>query len=176
MADVQTLLSSHGSRFLPTVVLSLLDFEPIVFDLPRKGPPAPNGGGWGRGRGVGGGGAGSGSGSGSNTMGEKAYRGGQEAHQRDYCLDGGNHDDDDSHRDGEHGARTGVSRDDDRRYPTSFPFSKGKSCVFTADPTNLSRALRRRGSLTLMVASKLTQNQVGAGGGNKRGGGVCKLN
>lgn len=166
VADVQT-LSSHSSRFLPTVVLSLLDFEPIVFDLSRKIPPTPNGGGWERGRGVsGGGGAGGGSGSGSNTVGEKACRGGQEAQQRDYFLSGDNHSDDDSHRDGEHGARTGVSRGDDRSYPTSFSFNKGKSCVFTADPANLSRALCRRGSLTLMVASKLTQNQV-------RGEGVC---
>lgn len=182
LADVQT-LSSH-SRFPPVLVLSLLDFEPIVFDLSRISLPTSNtGGGFGPERGVCGGGGGGGDGgdvsggddvdSGSGTVAKQAYRGREKVKQRDRGFGGDSHegddggdddahvdDDNDSRRvDGEHKAKIGAARDD-RSHPTSFSFNKGKSCVFTADPTALSRALRRPGSLTLMVASKLTRKQV----------------
>lgn len=183
LADVQT-LPSH-SRFIPVVVLSLLDFEPIVFNLSRSLPALNSGVGLRPGRGArGGGGCGGDSGdvsgggdarSGSDTVGEKAYRGEEEAQPRDHRFGGDIHehedddddadavhaDDDNGSRrvDGEHKANIGVARDD-RGHSTSFFFNKGKSCVFTADPRGLSRALRRPGSLTLTVASKLTRKQV----------------
>lgn len=50
---------------------------------------------------------------------------------------------------------------EDQFHPSSFfGVNKGKSCLFTADPTDLARALRQSSALTLFVVSKLSQRQV----------------
>ncbi len=98
LASIQTCSLPNAKSAPPGAFLSLLDFEPLVFE------------------------------------------GFQEVGEKD-----GNYD-----RDGRAGR------------PPAFACSdRGKSCIFTAEPVPLSRALRLPGALTLMLASRLSTNQVG---------------
>lgn len=138
LAKLQTFFPLN--TFLPTVILFLLDFEPIVFDLSSK-PLRPS--------------------QGlehilSGASGRIEHRGaeGEDTRIADRTQEsqGGNKTSEDN---APKNGRVG-----DRNHVSSFSFYRGKSCVFAAEPTDLSRALRRPTSFTLVVASKLSQHQV----------------
>ncbi|CAM9875700.1 unnamed protein product, partial [Hapterophycus canaliculatus] len=177
LAGLQTCLFSHTTRAPPAILLSVLDFEPLLFEIapanfvkqrPRR------------------------------TEGEsrsKEQEKDEEYEERDEGDDG-----EDSigarnarsagvYQHGSYGAlhsnhRSNIStKKNDHRVtrqaasynntwdaeawdakdqccPSSFDVNKGKSCIFTADPVDLARALQRTSALTLFVVSKLSQRQV----------------
>lgn len=153
LAGLQTCLLSSTSSVLPTVILSLLDFEPLVFELSssKLDQQAPKR---------------------AHKLGFEEEQVGYEEHEEKErnCTSRAtagnrvayrNHDDNisqstkcDTNGDGQGNSQS----------PASFDFNKGKSCIFTADPASLSQALRLPGALTLMVASKLSERQVRATG------------
>ncbi|CAM9890747.1 unnamed protein product [Ectocarpus sp. 6 AP-2014] len=161
VADVESCSFSHTS-VTPTVILSLLDFEPLVFDLSRT-PPA------------------------QRQARRKRGPGFREVPQREEEDD--QHDgigmvestnntcrasSDGAQRDdhlfinrkskttattrGKHASY--ADSENGQHHPKSFFCSKGKSCIFTANPADLSQALQNQSALTFLVASKLSQRQA----------------
>lgn len=162
MADVETCSFSHTS-VPPTVILSLLDFEPLVFDLSRT-PPARRQARRKRGPGF-----------------REVPQWEEEDDQHDgigkvestnntFGTSSDGAQDDDGLFNNRKPKTTATTRVENARYSDkenghhhrkSFFCCKGKSSIFTANPADLSRALRTQSALTFLVASKLSQSQVG---------------
>lgn len=137
-------------EIFPTVVVSLLDFEPIVFERLCT-PRWPNEG---LGFDVGDCGVNGGGSVGGSCVDQD---GNQARHTRydDRVQTNGNKNSSSS------SSNTTVNGDGDTlKRPTSFSIHRGKSCMFTADPANLERSLHQAGSLTLMMASRVSKGQV----------------
>lgn len=162
VADVES-CSFSDTGVLPTAILSLLDFEPLVFDLSRT-PPAQRQARRKRGPGF-----------------REVPQWEEEDEQHDGIGkvestnrtsfrapgDGAQHDDHlFNNRKSKATASTRVKHasyadnENGRHHPKSFFCSKGKSCIFTANPADLSQALQTQSALTFLVASKLSQRQV----------------
>lgn len=148
-AGLQTCLFSRTSSAPPTVIMYLLDFEPLVFELKRRhGLELEEE---------------------STECEERKEEGGHNDVSRVapgnsvVCR---NRDSSSNKRDthtsqSTNCGNTGLGHDNSHS-PASFFSHRGKSCIFAANPTSLSQALGLPGALTLMVASKLSDVQVSA--------------
>lgn len=161
MADVESCSFSRTS-VTPTVILSLLDFEPLVFDLSRT-PPAQR-----QARrkrepgfqevpqweeeddqhdGIG-----------KVESTNNTFRASSDGAQRDDHLFNNRKSKTTATTRGTHASY--ADNENGQHHPKPFFCSKGKSCIFTANPSGLSRALQTQSALTFLVASKLSQRQV----------------
>ncbi|CBN74967.1 hypothetical protein Esi_0060_0097 [Ectocarpus siliculosus] len=161
VADVESCSFAHTS-VTPTVILSLLDFEPLVFDLSRT-PPAQR-----QARGK--------RGPGLREVSQWEEKDDQhngigrvESTNNTFraSSDGAQHDDHlFNNRKSKTTATTTVKHasyadnENGPCHPKPFFCSKGKSCIFTANPADLSRALQTQSALTFLVASKLSLRQA----------------
>ncbi|CAM9556428.1 unnamed protein product [Ectocarpus sp. 12 AP-2014] len=162
VADVES-CSFSDTSVTPTVILSLLDFEPLVFDLSRT-PPAQRQARRKRG-----------------ARFREVQQWEEEDDQHDgigkvdstdntfrASSDGAQHDDHlFNNRKSKTTATTrakhttsDLDNENGQHHLKSLFYSKGKSCIFTANPAGLSRALQTQNALTFLVASKLSQRQA----------------
>ncbi|CAN0062916.1 unnamed protein product, partial [Ectocarpus sp. 8 AP-2014] len=161
VADVESCSFSHTS-VTPTVILSLLDFEPLVFDLSRT-PPAQRQVRRKRGPGFrevpqwdeeddqh--------DGIGTVESANNTCRASSDGAQRDDHLFNNRKSKTTATTRGKHASY--ADSENGQHHPKPFFCSKGKSCIFTANPADLSRALQNQNALTFLVASKLSQRQA----------------
>lgn len=150
IAGLQTCLFSRTSSVPPTVIIYLLDFEPLVFELQQA--------------------------HGLGLEEEESIQCEERKEERKRNNDVSsvtagnsvvyrNRDNNSNKRDNRASqsancGNIGHGQDSSHSPASSFFSHKGKSCVFTADPMSLSQSLLLPGALTLMVVSKLSERQV----------------
>ncbi|CAM9246930.1 unnamed protein product, partial [Ectocarpus sp. 13 AM-2016] len=160
VADVESCSFSHTS-VTPTVILSLLDFEPLVFDLSptaqrqarrKRGPGFREVPQWEEENDQH-------DGIGKVDSTNDTFRASSDSAQHDYYSFNNRKSKTTATTRGKH-TTSDVENKNGQHDLKSFACSKGKSCIFTANPVGLSRALQTQSALTFLVASKLSQRQA----------------